>query len=84
MLKTFSYIYSHPNEFGLDEELIKQAENEHKDCDCLYAEWLGIPIKPEIQEKVFEIQRLIMQKKKIIATGSELITTLTKYNKNRD
>ena len=84
MLTTFSYIYSHPEEFGLDEKLIKQAENNHKDCDCLYAEWLGIPIKPEVIDKVFEIQRLIMQKKKIIATGSELLTTLIKYNKNKD
>ncbi len=84
MLTTFSYMYSHPEEFGLDEKLIKQAENEHKDCDCLYAEWLGIPIKPEVQDKVFEIQRLVIQKKKIITTGSELLTTLTKYNKNGD
>ena len=84
MLPTFSYMYSHPEEFGLDEKLIKQAENNHKDCDCLYSEWLGIPIKPEVQDKVFEIQYLIMQKKKIITTGSEMITTLTKYNKNGD
>ena len=84
MLPTFSYMYSNPKKFGLDEKLIKQAENNHKDCDCLYSEWLGIPIKPEVQKKVFEIQSLIMQKKKIITTGSEMITTLTKYNKNGD
>ena len=84
MLPTFSYMYSHPEEFGLDEKLIKQAEVYHKNSDCLDAEWIGIPISTEAQNKVFEIQRLIMQKKKIIIAYSELITTLEKYNRNED
>ena len=78
-IPTFSYVYSHPEEFGLDEKLIKQSESNHKGFDCLKAEWLGIPIKTEIQDKVFEIQRLIMQKQKIITTSSELLTILAKY-----
>ena len=72
-------MYSHPEEFGLKEKLIKQAKDNHKDSDCLKAEWLDIPIKPKVQEKVFEIQRLIMQKQKIITTSSELLTILAKY-----
>ena len=78
-LPIFSYMYSHPEEFGLKEKLIKQAKDNHKDSDCLKAEWLDIPIKPKVQEKVFEIQRLIMQKQKIITTSSELLTILAKY-----
>ena len=84
MLPVFSYMYSHLEEFGLDEKLIKQAEDKHKNSDCLDAEWLGIPMTSEAQNKVFEIQRLIMQKKKIIVTRSELITTLAKYNRNEE
>ncbi len=78
-LPIFSYMYSHPDEFGFKEELIKQVECNHKGSDCLKVEWLGIPIKPEVQNKVFEIQRLIMQKQKIITTSSELLTILAKY-----
>ena len=80
-IPTFSYMYSHPEEFGLDEKLIKQAESNHKGSDCIKAEWIGIPIKSEVQEKVFELQRLIMQKQKIITTSSELLTILAKYNR---
>ncbi len=78
-IPTFSYIYSHPEEFGLDKKLIKQAEDNHKGADCLKAEWIGIPTKTEIQDKVFEIQRLIMQKERIITTSSEILTLLAKY-----
>ena len=84
MLPTFSYMYFHPEEFGLDEKRIKQVEDCHKNSDCLDAEWLDIPLTSESQNKVFEIQRLIMQKNKIIVTRSELITTLAKYNRNED
>ena len=84
MLPIFSYMYSHPEEFGLDEKLIKQAEINHQNSDCLDAEWLNIPLTTESQNKVFEIQRLIMEKKKIIITYSELITTLAKYNRTED
>ena len=84
MLPTFSYMYFHPEEFGLDEKMIKQVEDCHKNSDCLDAEWLGIQLTSESQNKVFEIQRLIMQKNKIIVTRSELITTLAKYNRNGD
>ena len=80
-IPTFSYMYSHPEEFGLDEKLIKQAESNHKGSDCIKAEWIGIPIKSEVQEKVFELQHLIMQKQKIITTSSELLTILAKYNR---
>ncbi|MBE7705089.1 MAG: radical SAM protein [Cyanobacteria bacterium SIG29] len=84
MLPTFSYMYSNPKEFGLNEEIIKQVENNHKGSDCLDAEWLGIPMTTEAQNKVFEIQRLMMQKNKITIARSELITTLAKYKRNED
>ena len=79
VLPTFSYMYSHPEEFGFEKEFIKQTTDNHKDSDCLKAEWIGIPIKTEIQDKVFEIRRLIMQEKKLITTNSELLTILAKY-----
>ncbi len=79
VLPIFSYMYSHPEEFGVEEKLIKQAEMNHKDSDCLKAQWLNIPTKPEMQDKVFEIRRLIMQEKKLITTNSELLTILAKY-----
>ena len=61
-LPVFSYITSNPEEFGLDKRLIKQAQANHKDSDRLKAQWLNIPNNPEIQDKIFEIQRLIIQK----------------------
>ena len=84
MLPTFSYMYSNPEEFGLNKEMIEQAENNHKGSDCLDAEWIGIPIAAEAQNKIFEIQRLMMQKNKITIARSELITTLAKYNRKED
>jgi len=79
VLPTFSYMYSHPEEFGFEKNFFKQIASNHKDSDCLKAEWLGIPTKTEVQDKVFEIRRLIMQEKKLITTNSELLTILSKY-----
>ena len=79
VLPTFSYMYSHPEEFGIEENVIEQATVNHKDSDCLKTEWIGIPVKQEVQNKVFEIKRLIMQEKKLITTNSELLTILAKY-----
>ena len=62
VLPTFSYINSHPEEFGLNKKLIEQVLSNHKDFDRLNAQWLNIKTKPEVQDKILELQRLIIQK----------------------
>ena len=62
VLPVFSYMYSNCEKFGLNKKVIKQAEDYHQDNDRLKAKWLNFQTKTEVQDKILEIQRLIIQK----------------------
>ena len=56
-LPIFSYMYFHPEEFGLDKELIKQSETKVKYRDAIPGDMIGYKIPSEQDEKMKKIER---------------------------
>ena len=56
-LPIFSYMYFHPEEFGLDKELIKQSETKVKYRDAIPGDMIGYKIPSEQDEKMKRIER---------------------------
>ena len=78
-LPTFSYMYFHPEEFGLDKELIKQAETKVKYHDAIPGEMIGYKIPSVQDEKIKKIEKICNN----IQSGTfETLLLYSKYNSN--
>ena len=78
-LPIFSYMYYHPKEFGLDKELIKQAETEVKYRDAIPGDMIGYKIPTIQDEKIRKIEKVCNNKR----SGSfETFLLSSKYNTN--
>ena len=82
-LPTFSYMYSHPEEFGLDKELIKQAEIRLQYNDLIPGDMIGYKISSTQEEKIREIKKACYEyNEKQSGTVETLLLYYSKYNKN--
>ncbi len=79
-LPTFSYIYSHPEEFGLDKELIKQAETKLQYNDLIPGDMIGCKTSSIQEEKIREIEKFCYEYNKMPIGTSETLLLYSKYN----
>jgi len=78
-LPMFSYMYSHPEEFGLDKELIKQVETKVKYRDAIPGDMIGYKIPGAQDEKIKKIEHSCNNK---ISGTFETLLLYSKYNTN--
>ena len=78
-LPMFSYMYLHPEEFGLDRELIKQVETKVKYRDAIPGEMIGYKIPSAQDEKIKKIENICNNK---ISGTFETLLLYSKYNTN--
>jgi len=79
-LPTFSYIYSHPEEFGLDKELINQAETKLQYNDLIPGDMVGCNLSSIQEEKIGEIEKFCYEYNKMPVGTSETLLLYSKYN----
>ena len=79
-LPTFSYIYSHPEEFNLDKELIKQAETKLQHNDLIPGYMIGCECSNIQEEKISEIEKFCYEYNKMPVGTSETLLLYSKYN----
>ena len=78
-LPIFSYMYFHPEEFGLDKELIKEAEAKVKYHDAIPGSMIGYKIPTVQDEKIRKIEKVCNNKR----SGTfETFLLYSKYNTN--
>ena len=82
-LPTFSYIYSHPEEFGLDNELIKQAETSLEYNDLIPGYMVGCGTSSAKEEKIAEIEKFCYKYNKMPIGTSETLLLYSKYFKKK-
>ena len=79
-LPTFSYMYFHPEEFGLDKELIKQAESKMQYNDLIPGDMIGYKISSIQEEKIRDIEKFCYEYNKMPIGTSETLLLYSKYN----
>ena len=79
-LPTFSYIYNHPEEFGLDKELIKQVETKLEYNDLIPGYMIGCGTSSIQEEKITEIEKSCYEYNKMPIGTSETLLLYSKYN----
>ncbi len=81
-LDTTSYMYSHPEEFGLDKEFIKQIETKLENNDTIRGDMLGYKLSNIQDEKIREIEKICNEYNKIPNGTLETLLLFSKYNSN--
>ena len=81
-LDTASYMYSHPEEFGINKELIKQAEAKLEYNDSLRGDVIGYKLSRTQEEKINEIEKRCNEYNKMPIGTLESILIYSKYNTN--
>jgi len=81
-LDTASYMYSHPEEFGINKELIKQAEAKLEYNDSLRGDVIGYKLSRTQEEKINEIEKRCNEYNKMPIGTLESILLYSKYNTN--
>ena len=79
-LPTFSYIYYHPEEFGLDKELIKQAESKMQYNDLIPGYMIDCGTSSIQEEKITEIEKFCYEYNQMPVGTSETLLLYSKYN----
>ncbi len=81
-LPRFSYMYFHPEEFGLDKELIKQAEDKLEYNDTIPGDMIGYKIPSVQDEKIKKIEKACNEYNKMPVGTLETLLLYSKYNTN--
>ena len=81
-LDMYSYVYFHPEEFGLDKELIKQIETSFEYNDSIRGDMIGCKLSSIQDEKIREIEKICNEYNKMPNGTLETLLLYSKYNMN--